>query len=47
VGFADYRWRTRPGSARRMEWYAGMYIVAFDLLLAVELVRLHGLEVAW
>jgi 4-hydroxybenzoate polyprenyltransferase len=47
VGFLDYRLRTRPESARRMEWYAGMYIVAFDLLLAVELVRLHGLEVAW
>lgn len=47
VGFLDYRLRTSPASARRMESYAGLYIVAFDLLLAVELVRLHGLEVRW
>lgn len=45
VGFFDYRFRTNRKTARRMEVYAGMYIVAFDLILAVELARLYGLEV--
>lgn len=47
IGFVHYRIRTTPTTARRMELYAGMYIVAFDLILAEELVRLRGLEVAW
>jgi acyl-CoA synthetase (AMP-forming)/AMP-acid ligase II/4-hydroxybenzoate polyprenyltransferase len=42
-GLYDFRVHTSPRSAKRMETYAGMYIIAFDLTLAVELLRLHGL----
>ena len=41
VGFFQYRWHTSPHTANRMEIYAGMYIVAFDLTLAVEIARLQ------
>lgn len=44
VGFVHYRFWTTPKTARRMELYAGIYIIAFDLTLAIELVRRHGLE---
>jgi 4-hydroxybenzoate polyprenyltransferase len=43
VGFFQYRFRTSPKTARRMEVYAGMYIVAFDLILAIEIVRKVGI----
>jgi hypothetical protein len=46
VGFFHYRFWTTPKTARRMEIYAGIYIVAFDLALAVELARRHGLELS-
>jgi 4-hydroxybenzoate polyprenyltransferase len=39
VGFLQYRFRTSPKTARRMETYAGIYIIAFDLVLAIELAR--------
>jgi len=42
-GLYDFRVHTSPRTAKRMETYAGMYIIAFDLTLAVELLRLHGL----
>jgi 4-hydroxybenzoate polyprenyltransferase len=45
VGFFQYRFHTTPKTARRMETYAGMYIIAFDLILAVEIARIQGLEV--
>jgi 4-hydroxybenzoate polyprenyltransferase len=45
VGFLQYRFQTSPRTARRMELYAALYIVAFDLALAVELARLHTLRV--
>lgn len=45
VGFFQYRFWTSPASARRMETYAGFYIVAFDVALAVELVRSYGITV--
>jgi 4-hydroxybenzoate polyprenyltransferase len=45
VGFFQYRRHPSPRTAKRMEIYAGMYIIAFDLALAVELVRRNGLEV--
>jgi 4-hydroxybenzoate polyprenyltransferase len=45
VGFFQYRFRTTPVTARRMAKYAGFYIVAFDLALAVELVRTYGVTV--
>jgi 4-hydroxybenzoate polyprenyltransferase len=47
IGYLDYRFRTSPATARRMEIYAGVYIVAFDLALAIELGRSHGLYVDW
>ncbi len=39
IGFFQYRWQTSPKTARRMETYAGLYIIAFDLVLAIALVR--------
>jgi 4-hydroxybenzoate polyprenyltransferase len=44
IGFFQYRFRTSPVTARRMATYAGFYIVAFDLALAVELVRAFGIQ---
>jgi 4-hydroxybenzoate polyprenyltransferase len=46
VGFIDYRFRTTPKTARRMEHYAGMYVIAFDLVLAVALAHRFGLELS-
>lgn len=43
-GFAQYYLQTSPRTARRMEVYAGLYIVVFDLALAIELGRAFGLE---
>jgi 4-hydroxybenzoate polyprenyltransferase len=43
VGVFQYRFRTTPKTAKRMELYAGMYIVAFDLILAIEIVRKVGI----
>ncbi len=45
VGFVQYRRHTNPKTAKRMETYAGMYIIAFDLILAVEIARKNG--IAW
>jgi UbiA prenyltransferase family protein len=47
VGFFQYRFRTSRKTAKRMELYAGLYIVAFDLILAVEIARRYGLEAPW
>jgi 4-hydroxybenzoate polyprenyltransferase len=44
VGFFQFRFNTTRKTAKRMETYAGMYIIAFDLTLAVELARLYGLS---
>jgi 4-hydroxybenzoate polyprenyltransferase len=43
VGFAQFRWRTSPETAKRMETYAGIYVVAFDLLLAAFIAGRYGL----
>ncbi|HPQ39069.1 MAG TPA: UbiA family prenyltransferase, partial [bacterium] len=43
IGFLDFRFRTSTRTAKRMEIYAGIYIIAFDLTLAVEIARLNGL----
>jgi 4-hydroxybenzoate polyprenyltransferase len=45
LGFFQYRFTTTPRTARRMEIYAGMYIVAFDITLAIALVVRHGLHI--
>lgn len=44
IGFFQYRFQTNRKTAKRMETYAGMYIIAFDLILAVEIARLYGME---
>ena len=41
-GFLQFRMHTSVKTARRMESYAGMYIVAFDLLLGFGLGRHFG-----
>ena len=43
IGFLQYRFQTSRKTAKRMEIYAGMYIIAFDLALAVEITRMYGL----
>lgn len=45
VGFFQYRFQTSAKTARRMEIYAGVYILAFDLALAIELGRTYGLRI--
>lgn len=42
-GFFQYRFRPTPRHAKMMEVYAGMYMIVFDLLVAVELGRKYGL----
>lgn len=44
VGFFQYRFQTNRKTAKRMEVYAGMYILAFDLILAVEIARRYGMD---
>ena len=44
IGFFQYRCWTTPKTARQMETYAGVYIVAFDLILAIELGRTYGVR---
>lgn len=44
IGFLQYRLRTSSVTARRMELYAGIYVIAFDVALAVELIRQHGIR---
>jgi len=46
IGFVQYRFWTTPATARRLETYAGLYIVAFDLALAVELGHTYGFNFA-
>ncbi|MBT6156641.1 MAG: UbiA family prenyltransferase [Planctomycetaceae bacterium] len=44
VGFFQFRFQTSPTTAHRMEIYAGIYIFAFDLALAIELGRTYGIQ---
>lgn len=46
IGFFQYRFRTSARTARRMETFAGMYVIAFDLILAEEIARQQGVELA-
>jgi UbiA prenyltransferase family protein len=43
-GFFQYHFRPTPRHAKMMEVYAGMYMIVFDLLVAIELVRKYGLR---
>lgn len=47
IGFLQFRLQTGSQTARRMELYAGLYIFAFDIALAVELGRTYGIDFAW
>lgn len=44
VGFFQYRFHTNRKTAKRMEVYAGMYIIAFDLILALAIAARYGVE---
>lgn len=44
VGFFQYRFHTNRKTAKRMEVYAGMYIIAFDLILAAAIAARYGVE---
>ncbi len=44
VGFFQYRIHTNRKTAKRMEIYAGMYIIAFDLILALAIAARYGVE---
>lgn len=43
IGFFQYRFQTSTATARRLGIYAGVYIIAFDLALAIELGRKFGI----
>jgi 4-hydroxybenzoate polyprenyltransferase len=43
VGFFQYRFQTSRKTAKRMELYAGMYIIAFDVILAVAIAQKWGI----
>jgi 4-hydroxybenzoate polyprenyltransferase len=43
AGVVRFRLQTSTVTAAHLPLYAGMFIFAFDVLLAVELIRLHGL----
>ncbi len=40
--FIRFRTHTSTASAKALERNAGLYLIAFDLILAIELVRMHG-----
>jgi 4-hydroxybenzoate polyprenyltransferase len=44
AGVLHFRLRTSSATAARLPIYAGLFIFIFDWLLAIELIRLHGLE---
>jgi hypothetical protein len=44
IGFFQYRFQTSRKTAKRMETYAGMYIVAFDLILAAAIGGMYGVD---
>lgn len=45
VGVLHFRLHTNTATAANLALYAGLFIFAFDILLGVELIRLHG--VTW
>lgn len=40
--FARFRFSTNARTAKALERNAGLYLIAFDLILAAELIRMHG-----
>lgn len=45
IGFFQYRFDTNRKTAKRMETYAGMYIIAFDVILTVAILARYGVRV--
>jgi 4-hydroxybenzoate polyprenyltransferase len=45
IGFFQYRFDTNRRTAKRMETYAGMYIIAFDVILTVAILVRYGMRV--
>lgn len=44
VGFFQYRFQTSSRTAKRMEVYAGIYIISFDIALAIAFVNKYGIR---
>jgi 4-hydroxybenzoate polyprenyltransferase len=44
ISFVQFRFQTSPKTAKRMETFAGIYIIAFDLAVALELGVRYGVE---
>lgn len=42
-GLYQFRFHTNTKNAKLMEKYAGAYIIAFDLTLAIEIIRIYGI----
>jgi 4-hydroxybenzoate polyprenyltransferase len=42
--FLRFRLRTTRASAKALERNAGLYLIAFDLILAIELIRMQGFD---
>ncbi len=47
TGYFNYLSDSNAKNAKRMETYAGIYIIMFDLILAFELIRSHGVSFQW
>jgi 4-hydroxybenzoate polyprenyltransferase len=47
LSFYQFRFHTSAKTAKQMETYAGIYIIAFDLILAIELISQYGVEFQW
>ena len=47
VGYFQYRWNTCRKTAKRMEVYAGMYVIAFDVAVALALGSTRGVVFSW
>lgn len=43
-GLYQFRFHTNTKNAKLMEKYAGIYIIAFDLTLAIEIIRQYGID---
>jgi 4-hydroxybenzoate polyprenyltransferase len=43
TGFFQFRFQTSRKTAKRMETYAGMYIIAFDVILAIAIAQKWGI----
>ncbi|MBU0479718.1 MAG: UbiA family prenyltransferase [Proteobacteria bacterium] len=44
AGLFQFRFNTNSKTAKRMETYAGLYIIAFDLTLAVEIIHAFSID---